>query len=212
MKIFGLLIFLLTVTVVTSGCVGVSQTFVPPTGAPSLPTEASQPTSAPATGPLLPTRILVPTSEPTRTPITPPKRPNIQCTPPSCAAGETYACGKASGDCPGGCGTICVKKTSVPSTPEAIPTAGGGNVQDPQLQKLINDARADLTQRAKVPDSAITIKRAKAVEWSDSSLGCPQPGMMYSQVITPGYLIVLEADGKEWNYHASQTRVMYCDK
>ena len=25
-------------------------------------------------------------------------------------------------------------------------------------------------------------------EWNDSSLGCPQPGLFYAQVITPGYL------------------------
>ena len=36
--------------------------------------------------------------------------PTIQCTPPPCAADETYACGRAEG-CPGGCGTICVKLT-----------------------------------------------------------------------------------------------------
>jgi hypothetical protein len=40
--------------------------------------------------------------------------PVIQCSPPPCAADETYACGAAGGDCPGGCGTICVKKTPVP--------------------------------------------------------------------------------------------------
>ena len=41
--------------------------------------------------------------------------PVIQCTAPPCAADETYACGAANGDCPGGCGTICVKKTPDPN-------------------------------------------------------------------------------------------------
>jgi hypothetical protein len=96
---------------------------------------------------------------------------------------------------------------------ENTPTPGGEIViTDPNLLKLVNDAKADLTTRANVSPDAIRIKSAEAVEWRDSSLGCPMEGMMYTQVITPGYLIVLEAAGKEWNYHASTNRVMYCAK
>ncbi len=52
------------------------------------------------------------TAEPTPTPvIIPPagETPILMCTPPACAPGETYAC--PSGDCPGGCGTICAAPT-----------------------------------------------------------------------------------------------------
>ncbi len=85
-------------------------------------------------------------------------------------------------------------------------------ITDPTLLKLVNEAKADLTTRAKVAPDAITLTSAQAVEWNDSSLGCPMEGQMYLQVITPGYLIVLEAAGKEWKYHASTNRVMWCDK
>ncbi len=34
------------------------------------------------------------------------------CTPPACAVNESYAC---AGDCPGGCGTYCLKNTPDPS-------------------------------------------------------------------------------------------------
>ena len=44
------------------------------------------------------------------------------------------------------------------------------------------------------------------MEWSDASLGRPQPGMMYAQVITPGYLVVLEADGQQYTYHTDTAR------
>jgi hypothetical protein len=37
-----------------------------------------------------------------------------------------------------------------------------------------------------VPSSELKIVRIEPVEWRDSSLGCPQPGMEYLQVITPG--------------------------
>lgn len=82
----------------------------------------------------------------------------------------------------------------------------------PTLLKLVNEAKADLATRANVLPDEIKVKSAEAVEWRDASLGCPMPGMMYAQVITPGYLIVLETAGQEWNYHASTTRVMYCDQ
>jgi hypothetical protein len=83
-------------------------------------------------------------------------------------------------------------------------------INDPTLLKLVNDAKADLATRAQVSPDAIVVKSAQAVEWRDSSLGCPIPGQMYLQVITPGYLIVLEAAGKEWNYHAGRNNVKYC--
>lgn len=85
-------------------------------------------------------------------------------------------------------------------------------MQDPTLQKLIAEARADLSKRANVPDSAITVVSVEPTEWSDASLGCPQAGMMYAQVVTPGYLIVLEANGQTYDYHTSNTQVMYCEK
>jgi hypothetical protein len=58
----------------------------------------------------------------------------------------------------------------------------------------------------------ITLLSAEAVQWRDSSLGCPQPGMNYLMVITPGYLIKLEAGGAIYEYHASASRAVYCDQ
>jgi hypothetical protein len=48
------------------------------------------------------------------------------------------------------------------------------------------------------------VVRVEAVEWPDTSLGCPKPGEFYAQVITPGYLIVLAVDGEEIEYHADE--------
>lgn len=38
--------------------------------------------------------------------------PILMCTPPACAPGEVYSC--PSGDCPGGCGTVCAAPTISP--------------------------------------------------------------------------------------------------
>ena len=37
--------------------------------------------------------------------------------------------------------------------------------------------------------SELRLLTSEAVQWNDSSLGCPQPGAMYAQVITPGYVL-----------------------
>jgi hypothetical protein len=31
-------------------------------------------------------------------------------------------------------------------------------------------------------------------DWPDSSLGCPQQGMAYSQIVTPGYIVWVDTD------------------
>ena len=67
-------------------------------------------------------------------------------------------------------------------------------------------AREDLAKRLVLAAEAIQLVSAEAVEWSDASLGCPQPGMMYAQVITPGYLVILEAGGKRYEYHTDAGR------
>jgi len=45
-----------------------------------------------------------------------------------------------------------------------------------------------------------------AMDDSDASLGCPKPDMVYAQVITPGFLVVLEAMGDEYEYHTDVGR------
>ncbi|MCB9137490.1 MAG: hypothetical protein H6642_03985 [Caldilineaceae bacterium] len=67
---------------------------------------------------------------------------------------------------------------------------------------LILRARTMLAEQLGLsPDSeAITLVEATAREWRNSGLGCPQGGMNYMQVITPGYQIILEADGVQYDY------------
>lgn len=90
------------------------------------------------------------------------------------------------------------------STPPALTSLPAGmNVGEvPADMALV--ALADLMQRAGVTVDAISVVSGEAVEWPDGAVGCPQPGMMYPQVITPGYRLVLSVDGREYNYHAAE--------
>jgi hypothetical protein len=79
----------------------------------------------------------------------------------------------------------------------------------PSLQSLVEKAKDDLAGRLSVPVSKIDLLEARNVVWSDSSLGCPQPGMLYMQVLTPGYLIRLRAEGRDYEYHAGRSRKVF---
>jgi hypothetical protein len=61
--------------------------------------------------------------------------------------------------------------------------------------------RRDLAQRLMLAEDQVRLLRAEAVDWPDSSLGCPRPGMAYLQVVTPGYRLVLAAGGASTEYH-----------
>lgn len=67
---------------------------------------------------------------------------------------------------------------------------------------LIERAKTELAADAGLSAEAVEVVSVEQVEWSDSSLGCPKSGMMYAQVITPGYRIVLAADGQTYEYHS----------
>lgn len=74
-------------------------------------------------------------------------------------------------------------------------------------------ARAALAQDLALAEADIAVVAVEENEWRDSSLGCPKPGVNYLQVITPGYKIMLTAQGKSYEYHSdTNRRVVRCDK
>jgi hypothetical protein len=78
-----------------------------------------------------------------------------------------------------------------------------------EAQPAVEAAKEDLRDRMPLTEEP-SVASVQAVEWSDTSLGCPQPDMMYAQVITPGYRIVLAAEGQLYVYHATASRAVYC--
>jgi len=94
--------------------------------------------------------------------------------------------------------------------PVGAPATPGGIGLSPELAILVDKAEQDLIARAGVSAGDIGVKSVEAVQWRDGSLGCPQPGMNYIMVITPGYLIMLEAKGQVYEYHASLDSVVWC--
>lgn len=72
-------------------------------------------------------------------------------------------------------------------------------IPDAVLRPIVLDAAA----RAGVEPGDLTLVHAAAVEFNDGSLGCPEPGMAYTQAIVSGWQVILEHAGERIDYRAS---------
>jgi hypothetical protein len=77
---------------------------------------------------------------------------------------------------------------------------------------LIDAAKAKLIELLKVefPDleidpKQIILEKFRSVMWPDASIGCPQPGHVYSQMLTPGYTIGFQIGEKHYTMHTDAT-------
>ncbi len=84
---------------------------------------------------------------------------------------------------------------------------------DPVLQPAVTIAKEDLSKRLSVSTDQIEVVSAEPVSWPDGSLGCPQPGMMYTQMVVDGLRIRLRARGTIYEYHSGGNRAPFlCEK
>jgi hypothetical protein len=77
-----------------------------------------------------------------------------------------------------------------------------GAMDEPQ--DAIEVAVATLARQLNSAPEEISVAEVRPVTWPDSSLGCPKPGMMYTQVLTPGYQIKLVRADKEYIMHTDR--------
>ena len=91
-----------------------------------------------------------------------------------------------------------------PSTASQGPSSDAGASGGGSLPASITDPIvADAVTRLGVDASAVTIVSAHAETFSDGSLGCPEPGFMYTQALVDGYQVVVEANGTQLDYRGS---------
>lgn len=106
----------------------------------------------------------------------------------------------------------------VPVTPEPAAESGGMtedsgaqsqveeensvDVPKPTSNPLVNQAINDLAQQLAVSADDIRILSVESVVWPDSALGCPQPDMMYMQVLQDGARIRLQVADTVYQYNS----------
>ena len=102
--------------------------------------------------------------------------------------------------------------TATLELPDQGDTAPMLNLSDPAIQKIIGIAADYLAKRFSISSDQIQFKEAMELVWPDSSLGCPNLSSMYTQVLTPGYLIRLQTLERIFEYHTDKNSlVIYCE-
>lgn len=91
---------------------------------------------------------------------------------------------------------------------QAIPAQPPAATQPP-LDAVIPAAaierlRGEAARAAGVSLDAVRVLESEAVTWPDSGLGCSGPEESTLQVLTPGYRVVLEADGRTLEYRGDR--------
>lgn len=76
------------------------------------------------------------------------------------------------------------------------------------IDSLVMLAKFDLALKTGADIEKMDTESIKEFDFSDASLGVPEPGVEYTQVITPGYIIMLSSEGEIYEYHASGERVV----
>ena len=98
-----------------------------------------------------------------------------------------------------------------PAAPVAsvLPDSSPPTDPQPALDAALSDAAAHLG----VSSATLKVDQVEPRQWGDSSLGCPKPGQMYSQIVTPGYVVVISGAGRQLEYHTdTRGHVVLCQE
>ena len=71
-------------------------------------------------------------------------------------------------------------------------------------QEILEPILKEAAALANITREQLVILRAEPVVWNDGSLGCPEPGMMYTQALVNGYWVVIDAAGEKYDFRVGR--------
>ena len=94
----------------------------------------------------------------------------------------------------------------------ALVVAAGwdGPVDDKQKAEAVRLARETLARTTSIAADRFQIVSAVKVQWKDSSLGCPDKGMVYTPRLESGFKIVLVDADHQHEVHVAGGRAVIC--
>jgi hypothetical protein len=78
-------------------------------------------------------------------------------------------------------------------------------------QAAAEQARAEAARQLHAQASEFTVVTIEPAQWSDSSLGCRKPDAMYQEVMSSGYVVVLEREGQRHQVNVVGSRAVMCE-
>ena len=119
-----------------------------------------------------------------------------------------------------GCSSAAAPSRQPPSlapastAPSRVPE-GGASMEPGAINlpaSVIDPVVADIAETAGVPVDQVVVISAESVTFPDGSLGCPMPGMAYTQMVVDGYRIVAKVGGVLYDYRGSGSSFQRCMK
>lgn len=100
-----------------------------------------------------------------------------------------------------GCAPTEVAATEEPADIDEPPTSIPASEELTPAQRAVIRALSDSLG---ISEENITLVSIEAVDWPDGCLGIQEEGVMCTQVITPGFQILVEANGREVEYRTNE--------
>jgi hypothetical protein len=92
--------------------------------------------------------------------------------------------------------------TRIPDPVDTSKVPHGSPIATSEVPRAVRRAVvADAARRLSVSTSAVVLTRAERVTWPDGSLGCPEPGRIYTQAVVAGFRLVAETTEGQLLYH-----------
>lgn len=96
--------------------------------------------------------------------------------------------------------------------PERVEMPGPAKEQALPPQALLARVIADAAARSGLAQEELRVSDSRQVTWNDGSLGCPEPGMNYTQALVPGWHVLVTAGESTLDYRlAEQGYFRLCD-
>jgi hypothetical protein len=103
--------------------------------------------------------------------------------------------------------------TGVPTMSIPTNTPPAGDASSLPANPYARRAVELVSEYSGIAPENLTVVSMEEVQWRDSSLGCPKPGSMYMQVITPGTRIIVAGEGQTFSVHGrSLENLFVCDR
>lgn len=78
--------------------------------------------------------------------------------------------------------------------------------------EILEAILAEVAEQTGAQPEQVEFVRAEQAIWNDGSLGCPQPGVVYTQAPVTGYWVVLQFNGETFDFRVNERGIFTrCD-